>query len=85
MTICPACKKTEVSPDRVICDACLETHIKLLLSQLEPGMKLIQEGRCPQGFTAPLACWLCPTGHATECHYPKTCDEAQCGHLERCE
>lgn len=81
--ICSFCKKTELKPGQLICDACLETHIELLLSRFEPGMKLIKEGRCPRGYTAPLACWLCPTGHATECHYPQTCNEAQCSHYMR--
>jgi hypothetical protein len=25
---------------------------------------------------------FCPYGHMTECHYPMTCAEAECGHWE---
>lgn len=45
------------------------------------GMDLIRAGRCPLGAQHPMACWTCPVGHATECHFPSTCEEAQCGHL----
>jgi len=35
------------------------------------------ECRCyPNGTAATV----CMTGHMTECHYPKTCDQAQCSH-----
>lgn len=29
-----------------------------------------------------LAVMLCPFGHLLECHYPKTCAEAECSHWE---
>ncbi len=28
----------------------------------------------------PIACMFCHCGHMMECHYPKTCREAQCSH-----
>lgn len=34
---------------------------------------------CP----TPMQAMFCPYGHMTECHYPKTCDEAQCSHYLR--
>lgn len=44
------------------------------------GMHLIEQGRCPVGARFAMACFLCEYGHATECHYPKTCQQAQCNH-----
>lgn len=32
---------------------------------------------CPNLFAA----FFCTTGHMLECHYPMSCDEAQCSHL----
>ena len=47
-----------------------------------PGIVLIKTGACPRKAVIPV-CSLCPTGHLLECHYPDTCDIAQCQHLER--
>jgi len=44
------------------------------------GLTLIQTGECPIGAIHPMACWTCPYGHATECHHPMGCEEAQCSH-----
>jgi hypothetical protein len=30
----------------------------------------------------PAACMFCPMGHMTECHYPYSCEEAQCSHYQ---
>lgn len=30
-----------------------------------------------------MKAFFCSTGHMTECHWPKTCDEARCSHLAR--
>lgn len=48
--ICSACKKVELQPGQLICNVCWETHIELLLSRFEPGMKLIKEGCCTRVF-----------------------------------
>ena len=37
-------------------------------------------GTCPQGGANPMACMFCQYGHMTDCHYPLTCDEAECSH-----
>ena len=44
------------------------------------GILVIDEGKCPLGETSPEACLLCRCGHMLECHYPRTCDEAECSH-----
>ncbi|MFW9973016.1 MAG: hypothetical protein ACFFDF_22715 [Candidatus Odinarchaeota archaeon] len=31
---------------------------------------------------APMKCMFCPYGHMTECHFPLTCDEAECSHYQ---
>jgi len=55
------------------------------MGKYEAGIKKIVEGRCPRGWQHPLSCWFCPYGHATECHYPLTCEEAKCSHYEKGE
>ena len=49
----------------------------------EPCITKINERRCPLDKVSVMACWFCPYGHATECHYPLECDEAECSHYER--
>jgi hypothetical protein len=47
------------------------------------GIELTQAGKCPRGASLPHACMFCHCGHMTECHYPKSCEEAQCSHLSQ--
>jgi len=37
---------------------------------------------CPieKGRVQPMQCMFCSYGHMVECHYPLSCDEAQCSH-----
>lgn len=49
------------------------------------GADLIEAGKCPKGEVNVLLCWFCMEGHATECHYPETCEEAHCSHLSPSE
>lgn len=30
--------------------------------------------------TNPMQAFFCMTGHLTECHYPYTCQQAECSH-----
>lgn len=46
------------------------------------GIYRIENGSCPLGANTPMACMFCPTGHMTECHYPYSCEEANCGHYQ---
>ncbi len=39
-------------------------------------------GQCPMGGTSPMACMFCHYGHMTDCHYPLTCEEADCSHYQ---
>ena len=39
-------------------------------------------GQCPLGGTSPMACMFCRFGHMTDCHYPLTCEEANCSHYQ---
>lgn len=41
-----------------------------------------EEGNPDCHCLTPLAAMFCMTGHMTECHYPMSCEEAQCGHLK---
>ena len=40
-------------------------------------------GECELGKANPMACMFCSFGHMTECHYPHTCEEAECSHYQR--
>ncbi len=46
------------------------------------GVDLIRTGKCPRAALNSMACMFCPFGHMTECHYPMTCEEAQCSHCD---
>ncbi len=47
------------------------------------GIGLIYRGQCPRGLTHPHACMFCAYGHMLDCHYPKTCEEANCSHYQQ--
>ncbi len=46
------------------------------------GIEVIESGKCPLGGTTTMACMFCLKGHMTDCHYPKTCEEANCSHYQ---
>ena len=47
------------------------------------GATKIMRGECQRGAFSPAVCMFCPFGHITECHYPQTCEAAQCSHYLR--
>lgn len=47
---------------------------------MESGIDRIAKGECPINGNSPMACMFCNFGHMTECHYPMTCQEANCSH-----
>lgn len=47
------------------------------------GIERVEAADCPQGALTPMGCMFCPYGHMLECHYPHTCEEAECSHYER--
>lgn len=49
-------------------------------AKYKSGLGLMDAGKCPANAKFPPACMLCRFGHLTECHYPKTCEEARCSH-----
>lgn len=44
------------------------------------GIGKIIRGECEMRFISPVGCTFCQYGHMLECHFPKTCEEARCGH-----
>jgi hypothetical protein len=46
------------------------------------GIYRVEHGTCPRGCNNAMACQFCPTGHMTDCHYPYSCKEANCGHYQ---
>ena len=76
-------KQTLADPSRENCAALHAAIAELVKApKFPPGVDVIQAGECPVGGVAPIACFFCPFGHMTECHYPQKCAEAQCGHFE---
>ena len=47
------------------------------------GIGLIDRGECPRQATNPHFCTFCEYGHMLDCHYPKTCEEANCQHYQQ--
>ena len=47
------------------------------------GIGKIERGECPLGAISPVACTFCQFGHMLDCHYPYTCDEAECSHYRQ--
>lgn len=52
------------------------------IDKYPPGFLKIRYGRCERKATTEAACMFCHGGHMLECHFPKTCEEANCSHLE---
>ena len=46
------------------------------------GVGKMDRGECPLGCINTLGCFFCSYGHILHCHYPLTCDEAECGHYD---
>ena len=46
------------------------------------GIALTSNGQYPLGGTSPMACMFCQYGHMTDCHYPLTCEQANCSHYQ---
>jgi len=46
------------------------------------GIAKITNGECPTGAFSPMACMFCPYGHMLECHFPYSCEEAECSHYQ---
>jgi hypothetical protein len=51
-------------------------------AKYKPGIWLIDQGKCPAGAKHAVACTFCPLGHSLECHYPMTCQQAECSHMQ---
>ena len=46
------------------------------------GIGRVDRGECPVLAKSPIACTFCVFGHMLDCHYPQTCEEANCGHYK---
>jgi hypothetical protein len=46
------------------------------------GNGQIERGECPIGAISPVSCMFCSFGHMLDCHYPYTCEEANCSHYQ---
>jgi hypothetical protein len=52
-------------------------------SRFPTGIGRIERGECEAGGLNPMACMFCPYGHMLECHWPYTCEEAECSHYQQ--
>ena len=46
------------------------------------GIAKTSTGQCPLGHASSMACMFCGFGHMTDCHYPLTCEQANCSHYQ---
>ena len=46
------------------------------------GAVKTSNGQCPLGHASSMACMFCQFGHMTNCHYPLTCEQANCSHCQ---
>lgn len=66
----------------------MDEESRQLLAELEKalgpnsGIGKIDRGECPFKHASPAACLPCIYGHLLDCHYPKTCMEAECSHYK---
>ena len=44
------------------------------------GAVKTSNGQCPLGHASSMACMFCQFGHMTDCHYPLSCEQADCSH-----
>ena len=49
-------------------------------SRFPAGIGRIERGECPRGSATPIGCMFCECGHMLECHYPDSCETAECSH-----
>lgn len=70
--------------EKLIATGVPEEEAKQLASKEIDSMGAVKTslGECPLGGASPMACMFCWYGHMTECHYPLTCEEAQCSHYQ---
>lgn len=52
-------------------------------SRFPSGVGRIERGECPLSGLTPMSCMYCEFGHMLCCHYPMTCEEAECSHYEQ--
>lgn len=52
-------------------------------SRFPTGIGRIERGECEGGGLNPMACTFCPYGHMLECHFPYTCEGAECSHYRQ--
>ena len=77
----------EIIRMKVVQDLRKQTTVKLSNEQWRDiATKLTPWGSCPANQNKRvemIACALCPYGHLTDCHYPKSCSQANCSHYQR--
>ena len=59
-----------------------KTDIEVIEKELghATGIGAITRGECPRHCFSKGACMFCLYGHFLDCHYPKSCMEANCSH-----
>jgi len=52
-------------------------------SRFPTGIGRIDRGECPLGAVGPIWCTFCSYGHILCCHFPYSCEEAECSHYQQ--
>jgi len=75
--------KKELS-DKLVASGVPEDEAKETASKEVDSLGAVKTstGQCPMGGTSPMACMFCQFGHMTDCHYPLTCEQANCSHFQ---
>jgi hypothetical protein len=61
----------------------IKKEVKTVPKPYPTGFDVIQKGQCGMKAFSPHQCMFCSYGHMLECHYPMTCEEAECEHYLR--
>ncbi len=70
--------------EKLVASGVSEEEAKQMAAKEVDSMGVVKtlSGECPLGGANPMACMFCSYGHMTHCHYPRTCEEAECSHYE---
>ena len=70
--------------DKLIASGVAKEEADRLASKEVESMGAVKTstGQCPLGGASPMSCMFCQFGHMTDCHYPLSCEEANCSHYQ---
>ena len=73
--------KKELADKLIVSGVAEEEADRIASKEVESlGVVKTSTGQCPLGHASSMACMFCRFGHMTNCHYPLTCEQADCSH-----